>query len=296
MRIAVTGASGLIGSALTESLRADGHDVIELVRRPPANSRQVEWDPMTGATDLGALAGTESIVHLAGAGVGDHRWTDSYKAEIRDSRVFGTASISRIAVELSTRPSLICGSAIGYYGDRGDEVLEESSQKGHGFLSDVVADWEAAADIARDAGTRVVHARTGLVASRKGGAWERMITVAKFGLAGKMGSGRQYWPFISLRDEVKALRFLIDNPSLAGPVNLVAPNPVTQKQAVKELAKQLHRPSIFPTPAIALRIVLGEFSSEVLTSHRVIPSRLKEAGFEWEDPTIEAATAAALQS
>ncbi len=290
MKIAVTGATGLIGSALCGSLTADGHNVLRLVRRKPQNSAEVEWNPRTGDVDLAGLENVQAIVHLAGAGVGDHRWTDDYKREIRDSRVLGTTTIAKAAAALDPKPeALVCGSAIGYYGDRGDEVLTEESAKGTGFLCDVVADWEAAADPAREADIRVVHARTGLVVSQQGGAWQRMIKLFKAGIGGRLGSGRQYWSFISIEDEVAALRFLIDNNGLRGPVNLTAPNPITNNDATKDLAHALHRPAALPVPSFALKAALGEFSSEVLSSSRVIPQRLSDAGFQWSAPTMDAA-------
>ncbi|NQU36343.1 MAG: TIGR01777 family protein [Actinobacteria bacterium] len=293
MRIAITGASGLIGSALTESLTNDGHHVLRLVRRQPTSHDEVRWDPKAGDIDLPGLAGTESIVHLAGAGVGDHRWTDDYKREIHDSRVLGTQTIARAAAELGVA-SLISGSAIGYYGDRGDEKLTEESTKGYGFLSDVVADWEAAADSARLAGVRVTYARTGLVVSSEGGAWKRMLPLFKAGVGGRLGSGNQYWAFISLADEVKALRFLIDNDSISGPVNLTAPEPVTNRTATEVLASELHRPAFAAVPAFALKIALGEFSSDVLGSTRAMPTRLAQANFAWDDPTMHDAVAAII--
>lgn len=293
MRLAITGASGLIGTALTESLRGDGHEVIRLVRREPAKNDEVRWDPKAGEVDLGGLAGVDTIIHLAGAGVADHRWTDAYKSQIRDSRVLGTQTIARAASDLGVA-SLISGSAIGYYGDRGDERLTEDSTKGFGFLSDVVADWEAAASPAQSAGVRVAFARTGLVVSDKGGAWKRMLPLFKAGAGGRLGSGNQYWAFISLADEVKALRFLIDNDSLSGPVNLTAPEPVTNRVATEVLASELHRPAFAAVPAFALKMTLGGFSSDVLGSTRAIPTRLSEAGFIWEEPTMQDAVAAII--
>jgi len=293
MRIAITGASGLIGSALTTSLTDDDHEVIRLVRREPTASDEVRWDPKAGDVDLTGLTGVESIIHLAGAGVGDHRWTDAYKQEIHDSRVLGTQTIARAASELRVE-SLISGSAIGYYGDRGDERLTEGSAKGFGFLSDVVADWEAAAEPAEVGGVRVAYARTGLVVSADGGAWKRMLPLFKAGIGGRLGSGDQYWSFISLADEVKALRFLIDHQSISGPVNLSAPEPVTNREATKVLASALHRPSFAAVPAFALKIALGEFSSDVLGSTRAIPTSLTEAGFTWTEPTMQEALAAII--
>ena len=290
MKIAVTGASGLIGSALCADLTSVGHDVVRLVRRQPRDSAEIQWDPKRGDVDLAGLQGVQAIVHLAGAGVGDHRWTDAYKREIRDSRVLGTATIAKAAAALDPKPeTLVSGSAIGYYGDRGEEVLTEDSAKGTGFLCDVVADWEAAADPAREADIRVVHPRTGLVVSQHGGAWQRMIKLFRAGIGGRLGSGTQYWSFISIQDEIAALRFLIDNRELEGPVNLTAPTPITNKQATKDLAHALHRPAALPVPSFALKAALGEFSSEVLSSSRVIPQRLTNAGFRWSAPTMEEA-------
>lgn len=295
MRVAVTGASGLIGTALVEDLRADGHEVVRLVRRTASAPDEARWDPQSGQVDLERLEGSDAIVHLAGAGVGDHRWTDSYKREISESRTLGTEAIARAAAALTTPPSvLVSASAIGYYGERGSEALTEESSKGTGFLSDVCADWEAAADPARHADIRVVHPRTGLVVSAEGGAWQRMIKLFKLGAGGRLGSGEQYWSFIGIRDEVRALRFLIDSTELSGPVNLTAPNPVTNRQATKALAEALHRPALLPAPAWALKLVLGEFSTEVLGSSQVLPAKLQDAGFVWEAPEMSQALTAIL--
>lgn len=288
LKVAITGASGLIGSALVEELTADGHEVIKMVRRSPSSADEVRWDPTTGEVDLAGLAGVDAIVHLAGAGVGDHRWTDGYKAEILNSRVKGTAAMARAAAELDPKPAVfLCASAIGYYGDRGDQELDEESSKGVGFLSDVVADWEAACDPARHADIRVVNARTGLVVSERGGAWEKLIKQFKLGAGGRLGSGNQYQAFISLRDEIRALEFLLNDESLQGPVNLTAPNPVTNKVSTKALAGLLGKPAVVAAPAFALKIALGEFASDVLASARVLPKKLEQAGFHWDDPTIE---------
>lgn len=226
MRIAVTGASGLIGSALVPHLRAGGHDVIRLVRRPASAPDEVTWDPTTGTVDLDGLAGTEGIVHLAGAGVGDHRWTDDYKREILDSRVDGTHTIVKAMTSLDPLPRvLVSASAIGWYGDTGDRIVDETAPAGTGFLADVVRAWEAAADPARTAGIRVVHPRTGLVVAGNGGAWARMFPLFRLGLGGKLGDGRQYWSWISLQDEIRALEFLLERDDLSGPVNLTGPHP-----------------------------------------------------------------------
>ena len=294
MKVAVTGASGLIGSALVVRLRRDGHEVLRLVRRVTTAPDEVRWDPDEGYVDLAALDGTAAVVHLAGAGVGDHRWTAAYKETIRESRVRGTDTIARAATRLDRRPEvLISGSAMGFYGDTGDREVDESAPAGSGFLSEVVRAWEAAADPAREAGIRVAHPRSGLVLAGHGGAWGRLWPLFRFGLGGRLGSGRQWWSFISLRDEVAALAFLIES-DLAGPVNLTAPNPVTNAEVTKAMGRAMHRPTPFPVPAKALQLALGEFSSEILSSSRVLPGRLLESGFQFQDPTIEQAIAWAL--
>ncbi len=295
MKIAVTGASGLIGSALVPHLRGSGHDVMRLVRRPAASVDEISWDPQSGSVDLTRLEGTDAVIHLAGAGVGDHRWTDAYKREILDSRVDGTHTIVAAMTALEKRPAvLVSASAIGWYGDTGDRPVDETAPAGTGFLADVVRAWEAAAGPAAAAGIRVVHPRTGLVVSNKGGAWARMLPLFKAGLGGKLGSGRQYWSWISLRDEIRALVFLLENEALSGPVNLTAPTPLTNAEVTSIMGTVLHRPTLLPAPAFALKAALGEFSTEVLGSARVIPAVLESTGFTFEDPTLESALRAAL--
>ncbi|MDP1877670.1 MAG: TIGR01777 family oxidoreductase [Actinomycetota bacterium] len=297
MKIAVTGASGLIGSALVPHLRSAGHDVVRLVRRPSAAPDEVAWDPAVGTVDLGALAGTEAVVHLAGAGVGDHRWTDDYKRTILDSRVDGTHAISRAMAQLDPRPRvLVSASAIGWYGDTGARAVDETASPGTGFLANVVRAWEAAATPAAEAGIRVVHPRSGLVVSADGGAWERMLPLFKLGLGGRMGSGRQYWSWISLRDEICALQFLVEQEHLSGPVNLTGPRPATNAEVTAAMGRVLGRPTLLPVPSFALRAVLGEFSSEVLGSLRVEPAVLTAAGFAFQDPTIDDAIRSAIGS
>ena len=296
-RIVVTGSSGLIGTALCASLESDGHEVVRLIRSGKTSEHRVLWNPRAGDASgipAGTLDSVDAIVHLAGAGVGDKRWTDSYKQEILNSRVLSTRTLSAALAATAQRPTaFVSGSAIGWYGDTGDRLVDESAPAGSGFLADVVVQWEAAADAARDAGVRVVHPRTGLVMSRWGGAWQRMLPLFKAGLGGKLGSGQQWWSWITLRDEVRALRFLIDT-EIQGPVNLVSPAAATNAEVTAAMAKALKRPAFLPAPAFALKAALGEFSTEVLGSARVAPTVLTNAGFSWLDPTLEQALATLL--
>jgi len=291
MKIAVTGASGLIGTALVPALRRDGHEVLRLVRRPTQTPDEVTWDPAAGTVDLDRLAGTDAVVHLAGVGVGDRRWTAAHKADILASRVQGTRTVARAVATLDPRPAvLVSASAIGFYGDTGDREVDESAPAGTGFLAGVVQAWEAAADEARAAGVRVVHPRSGLVMSRKGGAWGRMLPLFRLGLGGRLGPGDQYWSYITLEDEVRALSFLLIA-GLSGPVNLTAPNPVTNAELTRAMGAALHRPTVFAVPGAALRLVLGEFSTEVLGSARVLPHALQRAGFAFKHPDVTTAVA-----
>ncbi|WP_329121361.1 TIGR01777 family oxidoreductase [Streptomyces sp. NBC_01353] len=293
-RIAVTGASGLIGSALVRSLRADGHQVSRLVRRPARTADEVEWDPARLYVDAAGLVGVDAVVHLAGAGVGERRWSEAYKKEIRDSRVLGTTAIAQALASLADPPKvLVCGTALGYYGDTGSRAVDESAPAGEGFLPSVCVEWEAAAAPAEEAGIRVAYARTGLVVAREGGAWGRLFPVFRAGVGGRMGDGRQYWSFISLHDEVAALRHLIETDSLSGPVNLTAPEPVTNREVTAAMGRVLHRPTVCAVPAPALRLVLGDFAQDVLGSQRVLPGRLSESGFRFAFPTIDEAIRAA---
>ncbi len=291
MRVAITGASGLIGTALAASLETSGHEVRRLVRRPARGPGEISWDPVEGTVDLDALAGTEAVVHLAGAGVGDRRWTPQYKRLIRDSRVLGTRAIATALTRLDPAPSvLLSGSAVGYYGDRGEEVLLESAARGDGFLADVVVDWEAETVRAAEAGVRTVLLRTGLVLSRHGGAVGRLLPILRLGLGGPIGDGRQWWPWITLADEVRAIEFLLER-GLSGPVNLSAPQPARNVDVVRALGAALSRPTALPVPTVALRVALGEFASDITASQRVVPQALQEAGFEFEHPDLAAAAA-----
>ncbi|MYQ47522.1 TIGR01777 family protein [Streptomyces sp. SID4985] len=287
-RIAVAGASGLIGSALVRSLRADGHEVVRLVRHEPRGEDEVRWDPERQTVDAAGLSGCDVVVNLAGAGVGDKRWTPEYKRLIRDSRVLGTATLAEAAAALPEPPRVfVNGSAIGYYGDTGDRITDESAPPGDGFLPSVCEEWEEAAAPVREAGVRTVFVRTGLVVASGGGAWGRLFPLFKAGLGGRLGDGRQYWSYIALHDEVAAIRHLIDRADLSGPFNLTAPDPLTNQEITEAMGRVLHRPTPFPVPAAVLRAVLGEMAGDVLGSQRVVPRRLLESGFAFAFPGIE---------
>jgi hypothetical protein len=281
-RIAITGSSGLIGTALVGHLKSEGHTVQRLVRRAPVAVDEVTWDPQTGYVDLSALEGVDAIIHLAGVPVADKRWTKKYKAEILNSRLLGTATIAKAAAEV--KPDVfISASAIGWYGESGNRAVVESDRIGDDFLAAVCREWEAAADLAGD--VRTVKLRTGLVLDPTGGALGKMLPLFRLGFGGKLGSGRQWWSWITLHDVVRAIDFaLVEN--ISGPVNLSAPNPVTNQEFTSALARALHRPAVFPAPAFALKAALGGFSTEVLGSKRVIPQALQEAGFTWDYPHL----------
>ena len=294
MRIAITGSSGLIGTALTAALDAAGHDLLHLVRRPPAGSAEIQWDPEAGTID-GSLEGVEAIVHLAGESIGQ-RWTDDVRRRVLDSRVNGTTLIAETAAGLASRPVLICASATGFYGDRGDEIVDEDSVPGTGFLAEVVEAWEAAAEPARAAGLRTVHLRQGIVLAKGGGALARLLPPFKLGAGGRVGSGRQWWSWVSLDDTVAAYLFALEQP-LAGPVNVVAPGVVTNQEFAKALGRAVHRPAFFPLPASAVKAAFGQMGEEMLLAgQRVAPTRLVDAGFTFGQPDIDSGFAIALAS
>jgi uncharacterized protein len=289
MRVAVTGAGGFLGSALVPYLRDQGHDVLRLVRRTAATDDEVTWSPEGGTVDVARLAGTDAVVHLAGAGIGDHRWTPEYKQQIRDSRVRGTRTLVTALSRLDPPPRvLVSGSAIGFYGSRGEERLTEISAGGDGFLPDVVREWEAETQPASRAGIRVSTIRTGLVLAPHGGALTRMLPLIRNGLGGPLGNGRQWWSWITLPDELAAILFLLDH-NLPGPVNLVGPEPARQYTVVRALARALHRPALLPAPGFALRAVLGEFAGDVLSGQYVVPQRLLDTGFSFRHADLDAA-------
>lgn len=300
MRIAVTGSSGLIGSALVRSLLADGHQVVRLVRRhgalgpQPDGSVAIGWNPALGQLDRAGLAGTDAVVHLAGAGVGDRRWTDAYKREIRDSRLLGTRTLAVALAEADAPPAvLVSASAVGYYGQTGDRVIDESAPAGDDFLARVCVDWEGAArpPPRRASGGAPAHRAGALRQGRRGG---RLFPLFKLGLGARLGSGDQYWSFISLADQVAALRFMIDHQELSGPVNLTAPQPVTNRELTAALGRVLRRPTPFVVPEAVLRLALGEMAVEVIGSHRVVPAKLLAAGFTFAQPEVDDAVRAAL--
>ncbi|MFE9437867.1 TIGR01777 family oxidoreductase [Streptomyces sp. NPDC006602] len=293
-RIAVSGASGLIGSALVRSLTADGHEVVRLVRREPRTPDEVRWDPERKYVDTAGLAGCDAVVNLAGANVGSRRWTDAYKAKIRAGRVLGTAALAEAVASLDRPPRVfVNGSAMGIYGETGDRAVDEDAPPGVGFLPELCVEWESAAAPAEAAGVRTAFARTGLVVSRKGGAWGRLFPLFLAGLGGRMGDGRQYWSFVSLHDEVAAIRHLMDTDGLSGPFNVTAPHPLTNSEITAAMGRVLHRPTVFTVPAPVLRAVLGEMAGDVLGSQRVLPMRLLESGFTFAFPEIEEAIRAA---
>ncbi|MEU2058909.1 TIGR01777 family oxidoreductase [Streptomyces sp. NPDC013455] len=293
-RIAVAGASGLIGGALVRSLAADGHEVVRLVRRAARSADEVCWDPAGRYVDTAGLAGCDVVVNLAGAGVGDRRWTPEYKRLVRDSRVLGTAALAEAVAALPRPPrAFLNGSAIGFYGETGDRAVDEDAPPGDGFLPSLCVEWEQAAAPAREAGVRTVFLRTGLVVARGGGAWGRLFPLFRAGLGGRLGDGRQYWSYIALHDEVAAIRHLIDRDTLSGPFNLTAPEPLTNREITEAMGRVLRRPAVFAVPAPVLRAVLGEMAGDVLGSQRVVPRRLLESGFRFAFPGIDEAIRAA---
>ena len=289
-RIAITGASGLIGSALVGHLKSEGHTVQRLVRRVPVSPDEIQWDPKTGYVDIEALRGVDAVIHLAGVGVGDKRWSKRYKSEILNSRLLGTTAIANAVAEVKPQV-FISASAIGWYGDSGNRAVVETDSVGNDFLAAVCREWEGAADLAGD--VRTVKLRTGLVLDPTGGALGRMLPLFRFGLGGKLGSGKQWWSWITLHDVVRAIEFALVNP-IAGPINLTSPNPVTNQEFTSALAQAMKRPALFPAPAIALKIALGGFSSEILGSKKVLPNALSDAGFVWDYPHITNALTALI--
>ena len=292
MRIAITGSSGLIGGGLASALEADGHQVVRVVRSTSAaTAGAVRWDIDRGDIDAAGLEGLDGVVHLAGEGIGEKRWTDEQKRKVLESRTKGTRLLADALASLDAKPPvLVSGAAVGVYGNRGDEQLTETSPPGTGFLAEVVVAWEAAAQPAEDAGIRVPRIRTGMVLDADGGALPRLARLCRFAILGKLGSGRQWMSWISLADEVAAIRFLLGPEcSVRGPVNLTAPGPVTNEVFTKALGRVLHRPTFLPIPSFGPKLVLGaELATALLyEGQRALPDVLVDAGFEFRHPDLE---------
>jgi uncharacterized protein len=297
MRVAVSAASGLIGSALAADLAADGVEVIRMVRRTPASQAEVSWDPMgtDGGLDPRTLRAVDAVVHLSGAPIAPRRWTRARKAVLRSSRIASTAALASAMAAADPPPGvLLCASAIGYYGQTGDNAVDENAPSGAGFFADLVRDWEAAAEPAIAAGIRVVNLRSGVVLASEGGMLARLLPPFRLGLGARFGSGTQYLSWISLADEVRAIRFLLDDPGSVGPVNLTAPWPVTNADFTAQLGRVLGRPALFTLPAGLLRAALGEVADELLASTRVLPARLQAAGFTFAHSDLKTALGALL--
>jgi len=287
-RIAVAGSSGLIGDALCRLLRARGDEVVRLVRRPAAGPDEVRWDPATRRLDPAVLHGVDAVVNLAGANVGSRRWTPEFKAELISSRTDTTTALATAVAETGGGIHLVNGSAVGYYGDRGDEVLTEASHAGSGFLAELTHAWEGSTEPAEEAGAPVTWLRTGIVLAPEGDAMRPLLRLARLGLAGPLGSGRQFWAWITLHDHVRAVAHVIDE-RVTGAVNVTGPEPARQKAVLAEVARQLHRPALVPAPTFALRAVLGELAGDIVSSQRALPARLRESGFVHEHESLETA-------
>ena len=290
MKILVAGASGLVGSALIPSLESDGAEINRLVRSSP-KANEIEWHPNHGGIDATRLEGFDAIINLAGENIAEGRWTDEKKRKIRDSRVDGTHLLSEAIAKLATKPRVfLCASATGFYGDRDDEILDETSDSGGGFLANVCRDWEGATESAAKPGVRVVNLRFGPILAREGGMLGKMLTPFKLGMGGKVGSGKQYMSWVAIDDVVGAIKLALPDESIHGPLNVVSPNPVTNEEFTKTLGEVLSRPTVMSIPAFAARLAFGEMADEMLlVSQRVAPKKLNEAGFRFEYPVLEVA-------
>ncbi|WGW13489.1 TIGR01777 family oxidoreductase [Saxibacter everestensis] len=291
MKILVAGASGFIGSALLPHLVSEGHEVTQLVRRAPRTSAEAHWDPASGRLEPAIIDAHDVVINLAGAGVGDHRWSTEYRRLIRDSRVDTTTTLAKAMTQAARPPqAFVNASAVGYYGDRGDQILDETAPPGTGFLSEVCSQWESAADTAPD-GVRIAKCRVGIVLAPDGGALARLLPLIRFGLGGPLGSGKQWWPWITLPDIVRAFAHAATNDSLAGPVNFVGPAPARNADIVASLARALRRPAVLSVPRFALRVAVGELAGDILASTRAVPGRLQESGFNYRHNSLTAAAA-----
>jgi uncharacterized protein len=298
MRVAITGSSGLIGTALAAHLRGNGTDVVRLVRRPPATSAEVRWDPAApdGGLLWSAVGVVDAVVHLSGAPVAGARWTPARKQVLRSSRIGSTTALMRALLAADAPPpTLLAGSAIGWYGDTGDRAVDETAPVGAGFLATLVREWEAAAEPAAAAGLRVVHLRSGVVLSRNGGMLRPILLPFRLGLGARIGAGSQYLSWISIADHVRAVAFLLGRLDISGAVNLTAPVPATNAEFTRALGAAVHRPALLAVPGSAVRLALGELATELLGSSRVQPARLQQAGFGFDYPAIGPALADALR-
>lgn len=290
MKVLITGATGFIGSHLTAALARQRHEVVRLSRRQPdpADPRQFHWDPAAGVIDERCLDGVDAVIHLAGEGIAERRWNDAVKKAIVDSRVQGTRVLLDAISKLATKPrTFIAASAIGIYGERGAEDLDEGSQPGQGFLAETCRTWEAETSRAAELGLRLVQARIGVVLGKEGGALGKMLLPFKLGVGGRVGSGRQYMSWVTVQDLVRALLFFLERTECSGVYNVTAPNPVTNAQFTTSLGRALSRPTVFPVPAFAARLAFGELADDLLIGgQKVLPTRLKAAGFQWEAPFI----------
>lgn len=289
MKVVLTGASGLLGPVLAARWRAEGHEVLRLVRRAPTGPDEARWDPAGGTVDAAALRGAGLVVHLAGAGLGDRPWTPAHRRAVMDSRVQGTTTIARAVAEHSV-PALFSASGVGYYGNPGSTVVDESSPAGTTYIAEIARRWEESTAPAESAGARVVHLRTAVVVSAEGGAYgRRLLPIFRLGLGGRLGSGRQWWSWVTLEDYVRAVRFLVDRPDLTGAVNVAAPHPLTNAEMTAAMGRVLHRPTLARVPGFALRLPLRDFAEDLLGGQRVVPGRLTAAGFTFADPEFETA-------
>jgi uncharacterized protein len=291
VKVVLTGGSGLLGGALASSLRGDGHQVTLLVRREPAARDEARWDPSAGTVDPTALMGADAVVNLAGPGLGDRPWTPRYKREVLTARVSATRTITTAMVTAEPRPrTLLSSSAVGYYGNPGDTVLAEDSPAGDTYLARIAREWEEAAEPARAAGIRVATLRTAVVLSARGGAFgRRLLPIWRLGLGGRIGSGRQWWSWVTLEDWVAAVRFLLDRDDLDGPFNITAPHPLRNVDLTKAIGRVVHRPAVLWVPGPALTLPLGDFARDLLGGQRVVPERLEEAGFTFRHREFESA-------
>jgi len=295
MKVLVTGSHGLIASALIPRLEHDGHSVTRLVRQAPG-AGELQWDPEGGTIDRDGLEGHDAVVHMAGVGIGDHRWTDEHKRAVLDSRVKGTRLLSEALAALERKPVFVSGSAIGYYGNRGDEELTETSAPGDDFLASICTQWEGATSPAEDAGLRVVHLRTGIVLSGAGGAFKKMVTPFKLGLGGRLGSGRQWFSWVHIDDEVGAIVHALTRDDVRGALNAVSPNPATNADFTKALGRALHRPTVMPVPSFGLRLLFGREMADtmMLSGQRVLPKVLARTGYAFSHPDLDAALASVV--